>query len=299
MSRWISCIAAASLTLAAGAARAAPPPQPVADMIAAAAADSPDTLRAVVRTAKTSNPGSAAEIDALAAAATTRATAQKIEHAAEAGILRGWSGRVELGGGISTGNTVDQRFTAAVDIEKETPKWKQDLHTTVDLKTEDGETTTARYVLAYSVQRKLSRRLYAVGVLWGESDRFAGYNYRFSEGVGLGYRLIDRRDLKLRVEAGPAVRQAAYLSNDYQDTLAARLAEYLSWRFDPRLEFTQSLVTYLEDKNSTLLAATALTSKLQARISAKASYEVRYEAGPPQGRQKTDTTSRLTLVFGF
>jgi hypothetical protein len=41
-----------------------------------------------------------------------------------------------------------------------------------------------------------------------------------------------------------------------------------------------------------LLAASALTTRLQGNISARASYEV-------QGRQKTDTTSRVALVFGF
>jgi putative salt-induced outer membrane protein len=95
------------------------------------------------------------------------------------------------------------------------------------------------------------------------------------------------------------VRQAAYISNDYENTVAARLAAYLAWRFYPRLEFTQSFVTYLESKNSTLLASSALTTKLQGPLSAKASYEVRFEDDPPQGRQKTDSTTRLTLVFGF
>ncbi len=253
----------------------------------------------MVKTAKKANPDSASEIDALAAASTTRAAAEKIKKAAEAGIFRGWTGRVEVGGGISTGNTVDQRFTGLVDIEKKTPTWEHDLNMTVDLKSEDGETTTARYFLAVSSRRKLTRRLYAVGVLWGESDRFAGYNYRFSEGVGLGYRFIDTPGLQLKAEAGPAIRQAAYISNDYQNTVAARLAGYLGWRLGSNLEFTQSLITYLEDKNSTLLSSTALTTKLQGNISAKASYEVRNEADPPQGRKKTDTTSRVTLVFGF
>jgi putative salt-induced outer membrane protein len=298
MSRWIPRFAAAWLTLAASVAQATPLPQPVVDLIAAAA-DDPDTLRAVVKAAKKANPASAAEIDAQAAAATKRATAEKAKQAANAGFGRGWTGAIELGGSIKTGNTDEHGFTAAIDIEKETPKWNQDLNLTADRKTEVGQLTTDRYFVAYSSQRKLSPRLYAVGVLWGERDTFAGYDDRFSESLGLGWRLVDRPDLKLRVEAGPALRQAQYLPNTYNSTVAARSAGYLTWRLAPRLQFTQSLVGYLDTQNSTLLAASALTTRLAGRTSAKASYEVRLEANPPQGRQKTDTTSRVTLVLGF
>lgn len=298
MRKWIPRIAAASLTLSASMARAAPLPQPVADMIEAASDDA-ETLKAVVKTAKKSNPGSVAEIDAQVAALARRTAAEKARQAANASFFQGWTGEVEFGGSISTGNTEETTLAAAVDLEKETPKWEHDLNITVDRKRESGETTKARYFLAYSSQRKLSPRLYAVGVLWGERDPFAGYDFRFSESLGLGYRLVDRPGLKLKVEAGPALRQAGYLSNDYESTVAARGAGYLTWRLGPRLEYTQSLVTYLDSKNSTLLAASALTIKLGGRISARGSYEVRHEEAPPQGRRKTDTTSRATLVFGF
>ena len=298
MSKWISRFAATWLTLAASVAHATPLPQPVVAMIEAAA-DDPDTLKAVVKAAKKTNPDSVAEIDALAAASVKRATAERVKQAAKAGVFGGWTGSVDLGGSVKTGNTEERGFTAALDVEKDTPKWDQDLNITADRKTEDGQLTTDRYFTAYSIQRKISPRLYAVGVLWGERDIFAGYEYRFSESVGLGYRLFDRPNFKLRLEAGPALRQAEYLSNGYNSTVAARVAGYLTWRIDPRLQFTQSLVSYLDTQNSTLLSSAALTTKLQGRVSAKASYEVRHEVNPPQGRQKTDTTSRLALVFGF
>ena len=121
--------------------------------------------------------------------------------------FRGWTGKVELGGSISTGNTDEQALAVAVDLDRKTPDWDHDLNVTVDRKIESGESTTARYFLAYSIQRTITPLFYVVGVLWGERDIFAGYDFRFSESVGLGYRLVDSPDLKFRLEAGPAVRQ--------------------------------------------------------------------------------------------
>jgi putative salt-induced outer membrane protein len=294
----IPSIAVMTLSLAAQAARAAPPPQAVADMIQAAV-DDPDTLRAVVKTAKRTNPDSAVEIDRLAKAASADAAVRETAEASNLGFFDGWTGKGELGGSISTGNSDDQGVAAALAFDKVTPQWGHDLNISVDHKREDGKTTKDRYFGAYSIHRNFTPRFYAVGVLWAERDRFAGYNFRTSESLGLGYRLLDRPGLKLRVEGAPALRQSEYLSTGYETTVAARLAGYLTWKPARRLEFGQSLVTYLDSKNPTLLAASSVTTRLEGRFSARASYELRHEEDPPAEREHTDSTTRLTLVFNF
>lgn len=298
MGRWIAVGLGLAAALAAHVAHAEPLPQAVADILDAAA-DDPETLAAVVKAARKANPGAAADIDAHVAALRVRADARKAEQAATKGFFGGWTGKVEFGGSISTGNTDERGGVVSLALDKQTPRWGHDFNLSVDSKQEEDKTTKDRYFGAYSLQRKLTPRVYAVGVLWGERDRFAGYNFRFSESLGLGYRLVETPTLKLRAEVGPALRQSEYLTTGYETTVAGRLAGYLSWRILPRLEFSQSLVTYLEEKNSTVLASTALTTVLQRRISLRASYEVRHEEDPPNDRKNTDSTTRATLVFSF
>jgi putative salt-induced outer membrane protein len=297
MGVWTAIIAAVPLALGAAAARAAPLPAGVAQVIDAAADDT-EMLKTVAKAARRAYPASSAEIDAQVAALTAKVEAAKIEEAKE-DFFAGWKAKGEVGGSISTGNSDDQGFSASIALDRKTPLWVHDLNISVDHKREDGDTTKDRYFGAYSLQRILSPRVYAVGVLWGERDRFAGYNFRFSESLGLGYRLFDTPDLKLRIEAGPALRQAEYLVDGRENTLAARAAGYLTWKMASGVEFSQSLVTYLESRNPTLLASTALTTRLSERFSARGSYEVRHEADPPADREKTDTTTRLTLIFDF
>ena len=247
MRSWIVSIIAVPLTLAALVAHAAPLPQAVSDMLRAAA-DEPDALEAVTKAAKKANPNSLAEIDAEVTALKARAAADKAAEAANQRFFDGWSLKGELGGSISTGNTESEALAAALSLEKRTPIWVHDLDMSVDFKRENDETTKDRYFGAYSIQRNITPRFYGVGVLWGERDRFAGFNYRFSESLGVGYRLLDRPGLRLRVEGGPAARQSEYLVTGYDFTYATRLAEYLSWQITQRLEFSQSLVTYLEKR---------------------------------------------------
>jgi len=277
---------------------AAPLPPDVAAMISAAS-DDPATLSAVVRVAKRTNPASIAEIDLLVGDLQPKATPGRNPGLTTAVQPQGWRGKGEIGGGVSTGNTDQQSLALGLDLEKDMARWWHSVDATADLQREDGEMTKERYFLALASHYKVTRRFYAVGVLWGESDRFAGYHSRFSESLGIGYRLADRPGLKLRVEGGPAARQADYIDTGHETSFAFRAAAYLSWKFAPGAQFTQRAVGYLEQANSTLIATSAITTKLNDTLAARASYEVRYESAPPRSRKHTDTTSRLTVVYGF
>jgi putative salt-induced outer membrane protein len=298
MRKWIIAAAALTLAVAANTAQAATLPQAVIDVIDAAAED-PEQLKAVVKAVKKANPDATAEIDAHVAALTKRVAAEKAERAAKKGFFSEWTGEVTGGGSIMTGNTKDNALNASLKLDRKTPDWEHEVNLLVDLKSEKGETTKERYFGTYSILRNLNPRLYAGLILWGEGDRFAGYKYRFSESVGLGYRLINKPTLELTLEAGPAVRQSQYLVTGYENTAALRMAEYLTWKVTPRVEFTQSLVTYRDTENSTVLAATAITARVIGNLSARASYELRNEENPPEGRENTDTTTRATLAYEF
>jgi putative salt-induced outer membrane protein len=297
MRSWVFVAFALVLILPA-AARARPLAEPVAQMVRAAA-DDPETLAVVARVARKANPDSAAEIDALVADLTASAKARKTAEQARQGFFQGWQGDVELGGNVSTGNTNQQGVAFGLDIKKEGPRWAHDFDATADYGREDNATNKERYFLAWSSHYKLNTRLYVAGVLWGESDRFAGYYWRLSESVGLGYKVVDRPDMELNLEAGAAMREANYVDLGAETTGAARAAEYFSWKFGARSEFTQSAVSYLDRENSTFLGAAAIKTRLRGPLSVRASVDYRYESDPPPDRKKDDTTTRLTLVYDF
>lgn len=290
--------ALAAALLAAGGAQAKPPPEAVAEMIAAAAAD-PETLKAVVRVAKRTNPDSIAEIDAQVAELQAEAAAERKVELAEQGFFDGWKGKGEIGGSVSTGNTDQESLALGLELEKDGLRWWHTADLTADLQREDREMTKERYFLSLASHYRITRRVYAVGVLWGEGDRFAGYYSRFSESLGLGYWLVERPDVKFRVEAGPALRQANYIDTGAEHSASLRLAEYLTWKITPRSTFTQRAIAYWESGNSTVIGSTALTARLFEALAARASFEVRYESQPPRSRDSTDTTTRLTLVYDF
>jgi putative salt-induced outer membrane protein len=63
--------------------------------------------------------------------------------------------------------------------------------------------------------------------------------------------------------------------------------------------FTENATYYGQTGNSTVTANTALTMKVFGRLSVQAGFLLDHETQPPVGLDKTNTTSRLTLVYGF
>jgi putative salt-induced outer membrane protein len=299
---WRLGIAGLALVWAAGAAgRAAATPLPpgVAAMIEAAAPD-PAALKTVVALARKTNPNSGQEIDAQVAALTAKAAAQRTERLANLGFWQGWDGKGQIGMYAHSGNTEDGGVSVGLDLNRQGLRWRHIVNVVADYQQEKGATTKQKASAAYEGDRALGDGpFYAYGVLYAEHDRFAGIRLRTSEALGLGYWVIKRPTLKFNLEAGPAVRQTDYIDVADASTVDVRLAGEFAWTFRPGVIFTQSATAYLEHRNSTLASSTALSTKLFDAIAARASFDVTHEESPPPGREKTDTTSRLTLVYSF
>jgi putative salt-induced outer membrane protein len=288
----------ALLALTAAPALSEPIPPPVAAMIEAAAAN-PDQLRVVAEIARKTNPASVAEIDARVAAINAAAARAREERLAAQGALEGWTGNGEVGGFISTGNTNNRGLAIGLNIAKETRHWKHAFRGLVDYQEDQGVTSRERYFTGYEGNWKFSPRGFAVLALSFEKDRFSGFSSRFTEALGLGYRLIDGKRITLAVDGGPALRQTMLTNGTSQSELAARAALNAKWVITPALTFTETATYTSDQRNSSLLSLSQLTARLNGRLSARMSYQVNNESNPPAGRENTDTVTRATLVYNF
>lgn len=286
------------LGLAAIPASAEPIPAPVERMIDAVAGNE-ERLKLVADVAKQANPASAAEIDAKVAGIRQAQARALEERLASQGTLEGWSGQGEAGGFVATGNTTNRGLAVGITLTKETRHWKHAVRGIVDYQEQQGITSRERYFAGYEGNWKFTKRGFVVLSLSAEQDRFTGFISRFSQGIGLGYRLVDTAALNIAVDGGPAVRQTRFTDGVSETTFAGRAALNAKWVISPRLTLSETATYYADDVNSSLLSLTQLTAKLNGRLSARASFQINNEANPPPGRINTDTVTRATLVYNF
>lgn len=277
---------------------AEPVPTSVAAMIDAAAGD-PAALKTVADIAKKTNPGSAAEIDAQVARLKTKTAAARVAKLEGQSLTEGWTGEGTIGAFASSGNTSSTGVSVGIKVTKEGVKWKNTLTGAVNYQKDNGVTSQERYFASYDANYKFSERFYALGLASWERDTFAGFSSRFSESLGLGYKLLATPKVLLAIEGGPALRQTNYILMGDTNEFAGRVAGNFVWNLSPTTAFSEKASYFFGGNTNTITSETALTSKLYGALSARLSFFIQNESNPQPGLMATDTTTRFTLVYGF
>ncbi|MES2254508.1 MAG: DUF481 domain-containing protein [Pseudomonadota bacterium] len=292
-------LAAVSLLFSTSA-HADPIPERVMEIIRAAANDGNTAeLATTIKFAKKSNPRSAREIDALAVQLQAAADARHRAELRRRRFFEGWTGQGELGASNSSGNTRSTSLAFGLNFSRNGLFWDHAFNATADYQRDNGTESKGRYFASYSGHYKYSERMYALGLLSWESDRFSGFDSRLSESIGLGYAILKGPRVSLSVEAGPALRQTDYIVGRSENEFAGRASVNYLWKILPNLAFTEIVSYYGQSHDSTLTSDTGLTTNLIGALSARASYHLQYETNPPLGLDKTDALTRLTLVYSF
>jgi putative salt-induced outer membrane protein len=291
-----ACLTIGVLFLATQAA-AAPVPPETERLIRAA---TPAQIDVVAAVAKTANPNSAAEIDALVASIKAGAAEMRRQRLATLSVFQGWSGEGQLGGSVTSGNTEDTAVNVGIALNREGLMWNHHINAIADFQTTDGETTREAFRVGYQLDYRISDLWFAYGLLQWERDKFALLDRRFTESIGVGYTVLNMAPLSLVVDGGVAFRQTKYITPDTEENdVAGRVTAKFAWDIRPGIRFTEEAGGLFGGTTSTLFSRTALTVSLTGALSARASFDVNYESEPPPGVETTDTITRFALVYSF
>lgn len=274
-------------------------------------AEDAQALEAVFRLARQTWPLAADQIDALAAQYAERSLARDAARKqardtalATAPVLSNWSGEVELGGTLSTGNTRSTGVYGALSLKREGLRWSHVVSGRIDFQRSNGTTVTDRLNLAWQPGYKLGEEIILYGLGQFERDRFLGFSSRYTIGSGIGVKLITRPGLTLAMYGGPALRRTHDIDSGPRTTPAGRAALAFRWKLAPSISLSEDAALYVEESDestgganasATSTIETAVSQKLKARLS----YNVQYEKNDLTGRSPVDTTSRMTLVYNF
>lgn len=292
-------LAFSSLLLLATPAQAAIP-DPIRTMLDAAIASGNDgEIGTIAKFAKQASPESAPEIDSLVTDYRARKTAAAEAELRNAGAFDRWDGQGDLGGFRSTGSSNALGLSAGIYLHRDGIDWGHKIRARVDYQETEGLATREALIFSYEPRYKIDDRLFTYGLAQYERDPFLGFNRRFSLSSGVGYRVIDKRGLLVDLDAGPAFRSVRFVTGDEDETLAGRASIGIQWTLSPKVKFINDTDAFVESSNSTLSANNALDAKIIGSLSARLSYNVRYESNPPLGGDNFDTMSRASLVYDF
>ena len=292
-------------------------PDPVRAMIEAAIENGDaDAVKTVAALARQTNPDDTAEINAIVAEFNAEqvrlaqaAEAAEVEAIRTAGLLDNWSGKGELGGFRSTGNSSNSGVTASLSLKREGIDWTHNIRARTDYQRNNGVTSRERYSVAYEPNYKISDRLFLFGLAQYERDPFQGFSARYSVSGGLGYQIIDSANLSLSAKAGPAYRITQFTTGENENRIGGLIGLDFDWDITDRLKLTHdtnavaetggSATVIIDSSNTSVDLVTGLNAKISDSLTARLSYTIEYDTNPPEGSVGTDTQSRATLIYGF
>jgi putative salt-induced outer membrane protein len=218
----------------------------------------------------------------------------------------GWTGEIALNGAKTTGNNDTTDVGLAFKVNKRSADWRHSLKGTTDFGRNEGSTNKRRYRLGYKIGRDLAPRVYSFANLDYYSDDFGAFKHGYYAGAGAGYSVLIDKPTLWRLEGGAGYRsQKARLQANDVSGLASRKEAFISARaysdlehhFNERVSLTNDTELFYSDIDTFVTNEVGVTSQMFESLSLRASFRVETHTDVPEGREKTDTISRIGIVY--
>lgn len=220
----------------------------------------------------------------------------------------GLSGEINVGGSLATGNTDTTRVDAEFKARFKAGRLEDNYRFVGEFADDNGATTAQRILGSIESRYDVQEALFVFGYLEYDDDRFSGFKYEFETAFGAGYKLIDEPSMRLLVQAGPGYRYsklsqpappAAPLVPGSEDEFLIRGSANYEFDISEPVSVTDDLIVTWDSNRTKIENTLAVTSKLIGDLSTRLSFNVRYNTDPPALTKKTDTLSKVSLVYGF
>lgn len=218
----------------------------------------------------------------------------------------GWSGEASLSGSKTTGNTDTTDAGVAVKLKNESGVWSHKFDVNADYGKVSGAKNKQRWALGYQIDRDISDRTYAYANADYFQDDFGAYKQGAFLGAGLGYKAIvsdaltwnlegglGYRSQKVRLAAGTPGGAASMREND----LAVRAFSDLDYAFNENVSLYNDTEIVYSSSDTNIWNETGITAQLMGSLAARASFRVDTHTDVPVGFKKTDTITRIGVVY--
>lgn len=230
-----------------------------------------------------------------------------------------WEVEVDVGAIATSGNTDTTSLQLKIDAKQNLEKWenqyifnslfkedsvKQDDNTSSREKTAEKYFGSAKFAYLLGVEQS-----YLFGFGSYTEDKFGAYRTYKTIALGYGNWLYNGPSFNWFVEAGPGYFEGEKVteSNDplVPNTLTdesgamLRAATALEWKISENATFKQLVSVESGSDNTRTQSETSLSTSINKSMKMKVGLAVANDSDVAPGKEKTDTTTFINLVYSF
>lgn len=213
-----------------------------------------------------------------------------------------WSGNINLGGNLQTGNTDRAGAFIAGEVMRKTERDRLKLRYQFNYTEEEDKVTTRNHYGMSKYDYFFTKKLYGYLGIELMNDKLEDLNLRTIVGPGVGYQIWDDPIKSLLFEAGLTYTNQNRIEGEDEDWVSARLAGDFSYKILDFVIASDQLTFYpsLGHGGEYLLRnEAALTTPLGSRWALKFSNIIKHDSDPPQRVKKNDIYWILSLQYSF
>lgn len=232
---------------------------------------------------------------------------------------RPWEVEIDVGAIATSGNTETTSLQFKVDAKQNLEKWEnqyvfnslfkedevtQDDDTTSKEKTAEKYFGSAKFAYLLGVEKS-----YLFGFGSYTDDKFGAYRTYTTVALGYGDWLYSSPKLNWFVEAGPGYFEGEKVVQGDGDTVPdsivdesgamLRAATALEWKISSSAVFKQMVSVESGADNTRTQTETSLSTSINGSMKMKVGFAVANDTDVAPGKEKTDTTTFVNLVYSF
>lgn len=230
-----------------------------------------------------------------------------------------WDVEVDIGAIATSGNTETTSLQFKVDAKQNLEKWENQyifnsLFKEDEVTQDDGTSSKEKTAEKYFGSAKFA---YLLGVeeayLYGfgsyTDDQFGAYRTYTTVSFGYGNWLYFSPTLNWFVEGGPGYFMGEKVIEGDGDTIPdtisdedgaiLRVATAVQWQITSTAEFKQMISVEAGADNTRTQSETSLATSISDRMKMKVGFSLANDTDVAPGKEKTDTTTFVNLVYSF
>lgn len=219
----------------------------------------------------------------------------------------GWTGDVEAGMTLASGNTDERTINTGADVTRDWTQWRQNVTLESRHAEQSDERTAERYFASSQLDYKFAGDNYLFVRASYDNDNFNAFQFQASTSAGYGRRIWSEGESYFDASAGLGYRFSRLKEVDpdtgrnRREEPTGRLAADFRYQFSPTAAFRQKAEseTSLDQGEYAVKSVTSLRANLMESLALRLSYTVERESNVPEGFNNTDTITEVTLLYSF
>ena len=212
-----------------------------------------------------------------------------------------WSGNVNLGGSVRTGNSDTQTFNADFETKAKWEKYRANLSAEYNREEDADEVTVDDRMVALGLDYFFAERWFWENKAKFEQDDIELLDLRTTLTTGIGYQVYERDDLNLSYVLGGGYQREEYDTGETNDNITANWSldyDQKVWEERLKLFHEHSLSVPVDAVDAFLFQSeTGLRMPLPKNLNATAQVDFDWDNDPAEGAVEDDTTYSLKLGY--